>query len=229
MQNISSQLNLSSSEEDYLLAIARSEGPLKTSELARRLTVADASVTTMVAKLGSKGLVQRRSHRPISLTRLGEETAMNLLRRHRLIELFLTKTLGYRWDEVHIEAHRLEHLVSEKFIDRLDRFLGYPSMDPHGAPIPQRDGSLPIVSRTPLELLEPGQAASIAEGNDSDAELLGYLGKLGLTPGKKVTMLEREPFDGFIVLRTSNRKVTIGRSVARAIQVDEASKVELKK
>ncbi len=223
MQNISTHLSLTPSEEDYLLAIARNPGAIKTGELARMLTVADASVTTMVAKLAGKGLVLHRSHKPISLTKLGEMTATNLVRRHRLIELFLTSTLGYGWDEVHAEAHRLEHLVSEKFIERLDSFLGHPLTDPHGSPIPQSDGSLPNLIRTPLESLLPGQSATIAEVSDDDAGLLAHLGKLKLTPGKKITLLERVDFDGSMVLRLSNRKVTISRSVAAAIQVDEVT------
>lgn len=221
MQNISSQISLSPSEEDYLLAIARSTSAIKTGELARALDVADASVTTMIAKLAGKGLVSHLSHRPISLTTLGQETAMALIRRHRLIELFLTKTLDYGWEEVHAEAHRLEHLVSEKFISRLDAFLGYPQIDPHGSPIPQSDGSLPTVSRTPLEQLLPGQSAIIAEVSDDNPELLSFLSRNKLTPGRKVTVAGRENFDGSLQLKVSGKKITIGRAIATAIQVHE--------
>lgn len=222
-----SESTLGSSEEDYLLAIARSEGPIKTGELAKKLSVSDASVTVMIARLAGKGLVSRHSHKPISLTEAGKQAALNLLRRHRLIELFLMKTLNYSWDEVHNEAHKLEHAVSDRFVERLDSFLGHPLADPHGSPIPQSDGSLPEVSRTPLEFLDPGQSARIAEVNDCDAELLEHLGKLGLTPGKRITVMERESFDHSVTLRLARRKIIIGRSVAHAIQVDEIDKNDL--
>lgn len=214
-------LYLSSAEEDYLLAIARHDGPVKTSELARQLAVADPSVTGMVAKLASKGLVARVAHRPIELTAVGTFRARQLLRRHRLIELFLMRVLNYSWDEVHDEAHHLEHLVSEKFIERLDRFLGGPTADPHGAPIPASDGSIAAGERVPLSELPIGTSAVIAEVADADAGLLAYLGRNGLYPGVRIQVLDVVPFDGPISLRLKGRKIALGRRVGQVVWVRE--------
>lgn len=210
---------LSSAEEDYLLAIARNEGPVKTSELARRLDVSDPSVTLMISKLASKGLVKRRSHKPIDLTEEGRSTAALLVRRHRLLELFLTTTLSYGWEEVHLEAHRIEHAVSDKFIERLDSFLGRPESDPHGAPIPDPSGIAQKDGRIPLCELAIGSAALIVEVDDENAELLAYLGDLGLVPGVNITFVELSPFDGPVHLKVHGKMVSIGRLVAAAIQV----------
>lgn len=210
---------LTPSEEDYLLAISRSDGPVRTSELARALNVADPSVTLMVSKLCAKGLVQRRSHRPISLTEHGSHTVQLLLRRHRLIELFLIKVLGYNWAEVHEEAHSLEHAVSEKFVERLDKFLGHPTQDPHGAPIPTVKGEVAADDRMLLVDLPLRTEAVIAEVRDGDPLLLDYLGELGLFPGAKVVLTAVAPFDGPISIKVNGHTKSIGKQPAAAVWV----------
>lgn len=192
---------LSEAAEDYLKAVyllRRGSESVSTSEIAGRLGVAPASVTQMVKKLDGmrpRLLVYTR-HRGVTLTPHGERVAIEIIRHHRLIELFLTESLGMSWDEVHAEAERLEHVISPAMADRIADKLGDPRYDPHGAPIPAKGGRMPEPGWQPLHALAAGQRGIVRSVHDADAELLRYLGGLGMRPGACVRMLEKAPFDG---------------------------------
>jgi len=183
---------ISVSVQDYLLTIFRLQGddsPVSTTALAAQLGVAPPSVTGMVRKLHRQGMVVYEPYQGTVLTTAGAEEAVRLLRRHRLWELFLTDVLGLPWDEVHAEAHRLEHATSERVAERLAAFLGEPEVDPHGQPIPARDGTLPERSGLPLSEVEAGQQVQVVEVPDGDPAMLQYLGALGLYPGTRLQVL----------------------------------------
>ena len=194
---------LSESEENYLKAIyhlqqVSADGRVSTTALAEHLAIAPASVTGMVQKLASEtpALVDYVPRQGVAVNAVGEKVALEIIRHHRLIELYLHQALGYRWDEVHAEAERLEHVISEDFEDRVAELLGDPDYDPHGQPIPRKDGSVPELSGIPLTALEPGRPARVTRVSDDDADLLRYLSQLGLVPGVRLSVLERAPFGG---------------------------------
>lgn len=169
--------------EDYLKTIydlQREQGQVATTTLAERVGVAPASATNMVKKLAEMGLVVHQPYYGLRLTEAGQKIALKVLRCHRLVELFLAKALGLSWDQVHAEADKWEHVLSEEIEERMDAALGYPTTNPHGAPIPARDGTMAQTARVCLTEVGPGQSATIAEVSDHDPELLRYMGTLGL-------------------------------------------------
>jgi DtxR family transcriptional regulator, Mn-dependent transcriptional regulator len=202
------QLNLSEAVEDYLKAIyqlreiAAREGDanarVTTTALASTLGVAPGSVTSMVKKLADDGLVNHRPYYGVELTTTGERLALEMVRHHRLLELYLTHVVGFGWDEVHEQADALEHAISEEFEDRIDLMLGCPTVDPHGDPIPSKEGRLNEPTTVPLSALEPDttRELTIIRVLTQAAELLRYLATLGLVPGARVVLLGREPFGG---------------------------------
>lgn len=212
------RLKLSPTEavEDYLKtiyllreeALARGEaGRVSTNALAERLGVEPGSVTGMLKKLsGSRddtpALVRHEPYRGVELTEIGEKLALEIVRHHRLLELYLTRVLGFRWDEVHEQADEMEHVISEEFEEKIDSLLGNPVEDPHGDPIPTREGGLPIQpGMVSLAELEPGRLAQIRRVSDQDPELLRHLAGLHLLPNAEVMVLERAPFGGPVRLR----------------------------
>jgi DtxR family Mn-dependent transcriptional regulator len=197
---------LTASVEDYLKAvyhISEGAGRASTTALAERLGVTPASVTGMLRKLSRRRpqLVQYQKHHGVTLTEEGRRRALEVIRHHRLIEAFLHQTLDYPWDRVHEEAERIEHAISEDLEDRIAAHLGFPEVDPHGGPIPTKEGTLPEAAGIPLGDLAIGQPAEIVLVPDGDAALLRYLAEVGLVPGAKVTVLDREPFEGPLYLR----------------------------
>ena len=208
--------------EDYLKGIYRLQtagGEVTTQRLADELGISGPSVTNMVKRLHELRLVEHAPYHGVRLTPAGEKVALEVLRHHRLLELYLAQTLGYGWDEVHEEAERLEHHVSEELEARMDSALGYPTRDPHGDPIPSRDGEIAAISATRLLDLEPGQEAVVARVSDRDAAQLRYLGELGLRPGTAVAVLEKLPFEGPLRVRVADRDHVIGRPLAAAVNV----------
>ena len=209
--------------EDYLKTIyllAQEECPVSTARLAQARGVTAPSVTGMVQRLAERGYVDYRKHYGVSLTAEGEAIALKILRRHRLLELYLTEELDYGWDEVHEEAERLEHAISEQFAERITTILGDPRYDPHGQPIPARDGALPIMRQQPLSSLCAGEKAIVAQvTDDSNAELLRFLSELRLTPGTAVMLLEKAPFDGPLTLQIDNQEKIVGHLVADSVLV----------
>jgi DtxR family transcriptional regulator, Mn-dependent transcriptional regulator len=183
--------------EDYLKALFElGEHDVKPRELAAAVGVAPASVTGMLDKLASLKLVHYRKYHGASLTSAGRAAALETLRHHRLLETYLAQALGYGWHEVHAEAERLEHVISEDFEARVDALLGHPTHDPHGDPIPQRDGSVPATPGGPLTELEADVPARISRITDQDPGVLAYLADHGLVPGATLRVVDRAPFDG---------------------------------
>ena len=167
-----------------------------TSAVHEQLGVSDATVTMLFKDFAEAGWVEHTPYRGVRLTPLGERKAMEVIRHHRLLELYLARELGYSWDKVHDEADKLEHVISEEFEDKLDALLGYPTVDPHGDPIPSKDGVVPLRQGIPLPELALGQTALVLRVSDQDPEKLRYLGQLGLYPETCVQVIERAPFGG---------------------------------
>src|SRR5437588_9017158 len=164
------------------------------SAVSERLGVSDATVTMLFKDFATAGWVEHVPYRGVRLTALGERKAMEVIRHHRLLELYLARQLGYSWDKVHAEADRLEHVISEEFEDKLDELLGYPTVDPHGDPIPRKDGTITIRKGRTLAELKDGETAQILRVSDQNSEKLCYLGQLGLYPETLVQVLGRSPF-----------------------------------
>jgi DtxR family Mn-dependent transcriptional regulator len=208
--------------EDYLKSIYELQGEhgkVSTSMLAARMGLAPPSVTGMLKKLAAQGLVDHRPYQRTVLTEAGRRRALAVIRRHRLAETFLAQTLQLPLDAVHAEAHKWEHVLSPQVVERLDALLGHPTVDPHGAPIPTRDGKIVLYRRTALAELAAGQSAVVAEVSDHDAPLLRYLDQLGLLPKARVLVLAREPFDGPISLQVGEQEHMVGSEVARQVFV----------
>lgn len=211
--------------EDCLKAIfllAQEEQCASTSALAERLRISPGAVTKMVKKLAGLRLVDHSPYRGVTLTPAGEKIALEVLRHHRLLELYLHEALGYTWDQVHGEAERLEHVLSEEMEERIDAFLGRPALDPHGDPIPSREGVLAQVVGTRLSDLPDGQDAIVARVQNNDPALLRYLGQLGLYPAAAVSIRRREPFGGPLFIRVGEVEHAIGREVGDSVFVRPA-------
>jgi DtxR family transcriptional regulator, Mn-dependent transcriptional regulator len=211
---------LSIAVQDYLKSIyaLESEGErVTTSALARRMGVSAPSTTAMTKRLAELGLVERLPYRGVALTDAGRRGALEVLRHHRLLERYLVDRLGLSLDEVHAEAELLEHALSEELEARIDAELGFPTHDPHGDPIPDRN--LRVVrgdDRTLLDL-EPGTRASISRVPDGDSALLRYLGELGIVPGSHLELVEHAPFGGPVTVRTERGEHAISRELADRI------------
>jgi DtxR family Mn-dependent transcriptional regulator len=208
--------------EDYLKAIyelERSGEPAETNAIARLLGIAPASVSGMVRRLADQGLITHERYHGASLTTAGRRAALRTLRRHRVIEAYLTSALGYSWDRVHDEAERLEHAASDELVDRMAEAIGEPETDPHGAPIPTREGTLQERTLVPLASLSAGDVARVEAVSDGNAERLRYLAELGIVPGADVKVVAREPFEGPIALRVRDETRTIGPALANQILV----------
>ncbi len=213
----------STSVEDYLKAIfelGRDEGSAVTTEVAARLGVATASVSAMVRRLTGQGLVSHERYGSLRLTKKGKTAALQLVRRHRVIEAYLVTALGYAWDEVHSEAERLEHAASPQLINRMAAAIGEPQVDPHGAPIPTAHGKLEEPKYRTLGDLAPGEKAKIVRVEDEDPELLRYLASLRFVPGATVSCLKREPYEGPLTIRVGSKTHMVGPPVAARIFVN---------
>jgi DtxR family Mn-dependent transcriptional regulator len=214
---------VSNAVQDYAKAIwslaQRGYQPVSTSALAERLEVSPASASAMIKRLESMGLVEHEPYHGVQLTRAGERVALEVLRHHRLLELYLAEALGVPWDRVHDEAEVLEHVISEELEARIDEQLGYPTHDPHGDPIPDADLRIDRVALRTLSSLEPGDEATIRRVPDGDDELLRYLKKLALIPGKKVKLRAAEPFGGPLTVRVGKADHAISRELASGIGV----------
>ena len=169
---------------------------VSTSAVSEHLGVSDATVTMLFKDFASAGWVEHTPYRGVRLTPLGERKAMEVIRHHRLLELYLARELGYSWDKVHDEADKLEHVISEEFEDKLDALLGHPTIDPHGDPIPSKDGVVVVRKGQTLQQLLEGQTALILRVNDQDPDKLRYLGTLGMYPETRVELVYRAPFGG---------------------------------
>jgi DtxR family Mn-dependent transcriptional regulator len=214
--------DLTDAMQDYVKEIykLRLEGKrATTSAIAERLGVRPPSVTAMVKRLSALGLAEHAPYRGVELTPAGDRVALEVIRHHRLLELYLAQALGLSLDEVHSEADRLEHALSEELEARIDRSLGYPTHDPHGDPIPDAALRLDRKRLRTLASLEPGDEATIKRVPDGDDELLRYLAKLALVPGKKVKLRSAEPFGGPLTVRVGKAEHAISRELAGGIGV----------
>jgi len=193
---------------------------VSTSAIAERLEVSAASASAMVKRLSSLGLVDYEPYRGVELTAAGERVALEVIRHHRLIELYLAEALGMSWDRVHEEAEVLEHAISPELSELIADKLGNPTHDPHGDPIPTSDGEIEEGPTRSLADLEPGERGTFARVSDSDPAMLRYLSKLGIAPGALLELVRREPFDGPLTVRAGPREHALGQKLARAMRVD---------
>jgi len=214
--------SLTASVEDYLKAVydlARAGAPAATTDLAEQLGVTPASVTGMVRRLASQGLLTHQRYRGVRLTTKGRHAALRTIRRHRVIEAYLVRALGYRWDEVHAEAERLEHAASDALVDRMASAIGEPTADPHGAPIPSRDGAIAEARYRTLADLAVGASAQVMQVSDDDPSLLRYLDDLAIRPGRALRVVGRAPFGGPITLRIGAATREVGPALAERVRV----------
>jgi DtxR family transcriptional regulator, Mn-dependent transcriptional regulator len=212
--------------DDYLKAIFMLGGPearqVTSNDLARHLKITPASVTNMLQKLAAArpATVLYQKHHGVRLSEAGRKRALEIVRHHRLIETFLHQVLDYPWDEVHEEAERLEHFISEKFEARIAAKLGFPDFDPHGHAIPSLDGRMPHQQRLTVAQLAPGKAACVQSVSDSDPEMLRYLAAHGIRPGVRLTLMEKLPFGGGFKVRPGRTgEVLLSPTLADAISV----------
>jgi DtxR family Mn-dependent transcriptional regulator len=210
--------------ENYLKAIyeiQREKGKVSTNALSEKLGVAPASVTSMIKKLSEKKLLTHKRYQGVKLTQSGQKIALEVIRHHRLIELYLAEALGVPWDQVHEEAEKWEHVLSEDLEDRMDAALGHPTRDPHGSPIPSRDGTIIELDSIPLADMRPGQYGEVAEVSDHDPNLLRYIGKMGLYPKTKVKVVSVEPFSGPITLKVGDARHVLGAEAAQYVFITD--------
>lgn len=193
--------------------------PVTSSALAERLGASPSSVSEGVRRLVTLGLAEHRPYAPVELTEAGRSFAVAMVRRHRIIETFLSRCLGYPWDEVHAEADALEHVVSDRFVDALDAFLDHPRRDPHGDPIPTRDGHLDPLGDIPLDAVPEGSAGVVTRVSDRDNSVLRHLDEIGLRPDSPVQVLSRQVELGIITVDLGGRSVPLGTPVAAAVRV----------
>ena len=217
---------LTQSIQDYLkhiFELSEDGTPASTNDLAARLGIKPGSVTGMLQKLASTEppLVNYQKHQGVTLTPEGERAALEIVRHHRLLESWLVQSLGYSWDEVHEEACRLEHVISEDFEARMAAALGHPTHDPHGDPIPSAELVMPEDEVHPLSSLRPTQSAIIRRVNDEDSELLRYLDELGLIPGAQLQVTSYTPFDNNLTVEVGSKTSVLGLKITSKILVEE--------
>jgi DtxR family Mn-dependent transcriptional regulator len=211
---------LTRSVEDYLKAIyhiAPGEEPATTNQIADRLGLSAPSVSGMVKRLSDSGFLEHVPYRGVVLTEAGRRLALQVVRRHRLIEAYLVRFLGYSWDSVHDEAERLEHAVSDLLVDRMAAALGNPRVDPHGDPIPAVDGSIEESAYTALAEIPEGETVEIRRVDTSQGDRLRYLHDHGLVPGSRVRVTAHHPFSGPLVLQVGDDEEVIGHELAAQI------------
>lgn len=212
--------------EDYLktiYALLARDKKASTSAIAERLQVAQASVTGMIKKLAEMKLVEYSPYQGVILTEAGEKVALEVIRHHRLLELYLAEAMGYSWDKVHDEAEQLEHYISEEFEDKIDQFLGKPTLDPHGSPIPTKEGKLPEVTCFVLSEANAGERVVVRRVSDRDPEKLRYLGKIGIYPQIELLVLDKAPFNGPVHVQLNEASHHLGHEISDSILVDRVA------
>ncbi|MGE5444509.1 MAG: metal-dependent transcriptional regulator [Ignavibacteriales bacterium] len=211
--------------EDYLKAIyklQKQQGRVTTSSIAEKLALSDATVTVMIKRLSKGKFLKHIPYHGVVLTEEGEKLALKVIRRHRLVELFLKEVLGLDWDKVHDEAEKLEHFISDEILERMDHVLRYPKTDPHGDPIPTGDGKIEDVrGNHSLADIEARKTVVISSVSDSDPEKLRYMAGLGLFPKVSVTIKDKSPFEGDLFIKVGSNEHHLPREVARSIYVTQ--------
>jgi DtxR family Mn-dependent transcriptional regulator len=211
---------LSQAIEDYLKTIYKLQTEDKgasTTKIAEAMEVSSASATNMIKRLAKMGLVDYQSYKGASLTHSGNKIALEIIRHHRLLELYLMEVMGYSWDEVHDEAEKLEHHISEQFEDKIAELLDHPTYDPHGDPIPTKDGIMPQMEVESLTRAEKDRSYIVSRVKKQDPELLRYLEKIGVLPGVHLTVKEKAPFEGPITVTIEGREQVLGYDMAKSI------------
>ena len=213
------------SKEDYLSVIYKSaddNGEIKANQIAEQLNISAAAVTDMLRKLSQEGYVNYKRYKGTKLTKSGEEYARSMVRRHRIWELFLHQVVGLPWDKVHDEAHNLEHSASDELINRMEEMLDYPEYDPHGDPIPDKNGKLPKGnSGVPLSTVDPGKKVRVNRVHDFDSSFLQYVSKIGIELNKEVIVVKAMEFDHSLLVEIDNKETSISSKVAANIFVTE--------
>jgi DtxR family Mn-dependent transcriptional regulator len=223
VEQLERRSTLTRAQQDYLKALYQLHGderPVPTRDLAQRLGISSPSVSEMVTRLTAQGLVEHDRYRGQQLTREGRKVALELVRHHRLLEMFLVQVLGYSWDEVHDEAERLEHVISERMEQRIFELLGRPQLDPHGHAIPTLTGKVRPVSNRPLSECRVGEKLVVQGVSDDDPVRLRELERRGLLPGTRLEMIEESKFEGPIGVRIKGRRASIPLGLARALFVE---------
>lgn len=219
-------MGLSYAEENYLKAILKlsgsPDGTVSTNAIAAQLETSAASVTDMLKKLSDKELITYQRYKGASLTEDGHRLATSLVRKHRLWEVFLVQSLGMTWDEVHEIAEELEHIQSDRLIERLDNFLGHPKFDPHGDPIPNAQGRYTLRAQVPLSELKPGQEGVVIGVREDETSFLKHLNEKGLIPGKAIKVLTNDDYDNTLSLEVDNHELSLSGKVARNIMIKPA-------
>ena len=209
--------------ENYLKNIYKLqsvEGKVSTSSLSDRLQISPASVSEMVRKLAIEGIVTHTPYKGVELTENGKRAALKIVRKHRLWEMFLVEVLHFGWEEIHEEAEKFEHIMSEKMEDKIDEVLGFPDVDPHGDPIPSKNGSYKNKPAIPLNEVEEGATGRIVRVNDANAELLRYASSIGISLHKRIVIKQRITFDNSLIVKIGTREITISSTLASNIFVE---------
>jgi DtxR family transcriptional regulator, Mn-dependent transcriptional regulator len=216
--------DLTTVAQDYLKVIWTaqewSREKVSTKMLAERIGVSASTASESIRKLADQGLVDHEKYGAVTLTEAGRQAALAMVRRHRLMETFLVRILGYSWDEVHDEAEVLEHAVSDRMLDRIDAKLGYPKRDPHGDPIPAADGHVPTPDARQLSVCEDGDTGVVARISDADPEMLRYLADRGIRLGDQLEVLDRQPFDGPMTVLFGEAEQVLGGPLTAAMRVE---------
>ena len=221
-------LDLTQTEENYLKAIfslsLEASKAVSTNAISEQLATKASSVTDMVKKLSEKKLVNYKKYQGVALTVLGREIAVKIIRKHRLWEVFLVKHLDFSWDEVHDVAEQLEHVKSIKLVKQLDAFLEYPTHDPHGDPIPDADGNIPVHTDLVLASLDIGASCIIIGVKDTSTSFLKYLDSSGITLGTEIALLHKEDFDNSMSLQMGAKQLSVSHQITKNLLV---KKIEL--
>jgi DtxR family transcriptional regulator, Mn-dependent transcriptional regulator len=223
MQKLAEHRDFSEAVQDYakaIWALGRGGGPVPTSAIATRLDVSPASASAMVKRLEVMGLLSRRPYHGVELTGAGERVALEVVRHHRLLELYLSEALDMPWDRVHEEAEVLEHAISPELSELIARKLGNPTRDPHGDPIPTVEGQIEERPTRPLADLGPGDRGTFVRVSDSDPEMLRYLSRRGISPGDGFEVVEKQPFDGPLSVRFGDDVHVLGGTLTRAMRTE---------
>ena len=210
--------------EDYLkniYSLKESSGKVTTSHLAEKLNISSAAVSEMISKLSKSGYISNTPYKGFELTGKGEKIAVNLIRKHRLWEVFLVKHLKYPWDKVHAEAERLEHSSSDELIKNLEQFMNFPKFDPHGEPIPDINGHIEVCNDFQLSKAEAGKSYNVKRVSDENSEILAYLSKIGLKLNDKIKVLEKINFDNSIQIQNKSLKLFLSEKLSNCIFVSQ--------
>jgi DtxR family Mn-dependent transcriptional regulator len=207
----------------HIYMLQSDERLVSTSSLSRNLEISPASVSEMVKKLADDGQLTHTPYKGVSLTEEGEHMALRVIRRHRLWEMFLFEVLHFKWDEIHQEAERFEHIMSDRMEEKIDEVLGFPRVDPHGHPIPTRDGVMkPVAGHLLIDAAE-GARLRVLLVNDADSELLQYVASIGLTLHQEISVKQKIKFDNSMLVTINTREINISPAIASSILVENLS------